>query len=195
MIHYGIELRSEVLPSTAGVYAGKTCVILASGLSIFSDLEDIQWLLKDKPFDVMSVNLSFLAWDGPLEHLVSLHSEKLHHFHQLAMGLPIDRPGHIHTHCNIPCDAEQVWPIIDTAGTSSLFAIKVALLLGYDKVICCGMDLEGKYRFYDNPSAKSINNYSCEGILIPWREWAQNELFKQKVRGVSGRTKEFFGGV
>jgi hypothetical protein len=195
MMHCGIELRNAVLPPTAGLYAGKTCVILASGLSIFSDLEDVSWLLKDKKFDVMAVNLSFLAWDGELEHLVSLHSEKLHHFHQLAKGLPVDRVQHIHTHCDRQCDAEQVWAIVDTNGTSSLYAIKIAILLGYSKIICCGMDLDGKYRFYDNPYAKIPNNFSCEGIMYSWREWAQNEHFKEKVRAISGKTKELFGVV
>ena len=57
------------------------------------------------------------------------------------------------------------------------------------------MDLDGKYRFYDNPNMASINNFSCEGIVSNWREWAQNEQFKLKVRAISGKTKELFGAV
>ena len=199
MIHCGFEIRNPRLPSGAGAYTGKTCIVLGSGGSLFSDIERCKNVLFPaagiKKFDVMAINLSFLGWAGELEHLVSLHPDRLLHFYELAKGLPIDRMGHIHTHSyvgNIP-HVEQAWDIVDVEGTSALFALKVAILLGYERILCCGIDLDGMHRFYDNPNMKTANNFSCDGIFIAWQKWSTNPWFKNKVRGVSGRLAKLFG--
>lgn len=189
-------MRNPVLPPGAGTYKG-ICIVLGSGGSIFSDINKATALIGSKPFDVMAANLSFLAWNGKLEHLVSLHPEKITHFYELAKGLPVDRSHHIHTHTPIEGPhCEQYWDIIDNNGTSSLYALKIAIMLGYEKIICCGMDLSGMHRFYDNPFLKTANNFSCDAIMYSWIEQKRdNPHFREKVRGTSGKTEILFGEV
>ena len=187
--------KNEFVPDMIGKFSG-AIIVLGSGLRLFSDIKRAQCVLGDTPHHTFAANLSYLAWNGTLEHLGSLHQNKLPHFYELSEDLPVSRVGHkTYAHCPFVNQQEGsiVWPIRDNNGTTSLFIIKVALLLGYDKIICCGMDLEGKHRFYDNPNLSTNNNFSCGSISASWEEYAQKPSFKKKVRSVSGKTLEFFG--
>ena len=173
MILKGIELDLGKEPSMYNTASG-ALLLLGSSPSVFEDLRDAKSLLGafQIPYDTMAVNLSFLPLNGRLNHLVSLHQEKLGAFHELAKTLPESRVGHIHTHSWMECpDAECCWPIRDRNGTSSLFAIKIAHLIGYDPIITCGVELSGSRRFYDSPYEKLENNFSCDGIEYSWREY------------------------
>ena len=180
------------MPELFKTFSGP-CLILGSGSSVFGDIENAKEILSDQKFDVIAVNLSFLAYNGPIQHLISLHQERMPHFHELARFLPEDRLAHIFTHSHM--DAPGVgtsWPIPDQSGTSSLFAVKVAILLGYTKIILCGVPLSGSHRFYDNPFQKHANNFSCPSISIPWKK-AITEIFNDRVRSMSGKSLGLLG--
>lgn len=173
MILGGIELNCGQEPKLYKQAKG-VCLLLGSSPSVFEDVREAKMLLRcfKVPYEVMAVNLSFLAIGGRLNHLVTLHQEKLGAFHELAKTLPESRGGHIHTHSWMECpDVECAWPIVDRNGTSSLFAVKIAYLMGYDPIILCGVELDSPYRFYDNPYEKSENNFSCSGIEYSWAEY------------------------
>lgn len=197
----GIDFReNSKIPEIAGKYSGPV-IALGSGPGVFEDIRRAQWWLEDVckiQYHVIAANLSYLAWNGPLHHLVSLHQNKLPHFYELSEDLPVSRVGNkTHVHCPFPTQVEgfHLWDLYDTNGTSSLFALKVAILLGYDRIICCGMDLNGPHRFYDNPNLKTNNNFSCDAILMSWQQFRLNDEVIKKVRGLSGKPKELFGEV
>jgi len=204
MIVEGIELSGNELSGYSipenmiGKFSG-TIIALGSGLSVFEDIKQAQLLMKQAGIEkhhTIAGNLSYLAWTGTLEHLCSLHQNKLPHFYELSEDLPVSRVGHkTNVHCPFPTQVEgfNLWGIRDNNGTTSLFALKLAVMMGYEKILCCGMDLEGKHRFYDNPNLTTTNNFSCDAITFSWYECARLESFKKKVRGVSGKTAKIFG--
>jgi hypothetical protein len=169
----GIELNCGVEPRLYKQAKGPL-LLLGSSPSIFEDLKEAKMLLRvfKIQYDTMAVNLSFLPLPGRLTHLVSLHQEKIGAFHELAKTLPESRAGHIHTHSWMECpDVECAWPIVDRNGTSGLFALKIAYLIGYDPIITCGLEIEGPRRFYDSPYEEQGNNFSCSGIEYSWAEY------------------------
>lgn len=117
----------------------------------------------------------------------------------------------VYPHDNEPiilmCDNEQA---IDmgykleprTHGGSAIFAAAFLVELGYDKVILCGCPING-----DGGYAKGTGNNrkeSWDGNKRPrvmfWdagmRKYkAQNPDIANKIRSMSGRTKEIFGGI
>ena len=198
----GIEFSGEPTSGTQRVIDSRSgiCLVLGSSPSVFKDVKDAVELLRHPDneamnFDVMACNLSFLAWTGRLDHLVSLHQEKLAHFHALAYGLPLDRPAHIMTHGSMACQQVEVpWNFCDHNGTSSLFCVKIAHLLGYSKIILAGVSLEGNHRFYDNPFLSHNNNMGCEAIEISWHEykWIPYKAMSGKPMMINGfPTKEW----
>jgi hypothetical protein len=73
-------------------------------------------------------------------------------------------------------------------GTSSLFATLVALGLGYDPVILCGVPLDGSGYFYGPPESHGIQYNSC------LRFWEKHlDVFKGRVKSMSGNTRELLG--
>ncbi len=198
---HDIQLDCEEMShSNARLIEGRekdVLLVLGSGLSVFDDILDAEMLINLSgriPYDVMACNLSFLAYNGPILHLVSVHPERLHFFHELAKLLPEQRMGHIYTHSFMLAEGiEFAWPIADQSGTSAMFCVKVGLLLGYKKIILCGVPLEGSRRFFDNPHQEFINNFSCRGIENAWREWLKTEAFQLNVRSMSGKSKEILG--
>lgn len=187
-----IELKCDELPRTAGNFSG-ILLILGSGASVFEDVNNAKAIVGEAAFEVMAANLSFLAYNGAIRHLVSLHQDRIGLFHSLAKILPEDRHAHIHTHTHMKTeDAENAWPITIQDGTTSLFCVKIAILLGYKKIILCGVPLEGSHRFYDNPHQEYINNFGCPAIAMPWLQ-AKIEIFNDRVRSMSGKSKELLG--
>lgn len=198
----GIEFRAEPNPRFVNSRSG-ICLVLGSSPSIHEDLFEAVEVLRNEdgtpmPYDVMACNLSFLAWKGKLDHLVSLHQEKLAHFNALAYTIPVDRPAHIMTHASMACDqAEASWEMCDLNGTSSLFCIKIAHMLGYSKIILCGVSLEGNHRFYDNHNFALNNNMGCSAIEYSWHEykWLPYRAFSGKPFQINGfPTKEWLNG-
>lgn len=198
---HDIQLDCDEMPhSNARLIEGRekdVLLVLGSGLSVFEDIKAAEMVIRlagNVPYDVMACNLSFLAYNGHILHLVSVHPERLLYFYELAKLLPEQRMGHIYTHSFMLAEGiEFAWPIANQEGTSSIFCVKVGLLLGYKKIICCGVPLEGSRRFYDNPNQQFINNFSCRSIENAWREWAKTEGFRQSVRSMSAKSKEILG--
>ena len=95
-----------------------------------------------------------------------------------------------HTHKPSP-DAEiawdLTWPRIH-GGTSSLFAVFVALGLGYEQVILAGCPLDKSSHFYEPPWRR------CQEFNETLKHWEEaQEVFKGRVKSVSGRTRDLLG--
>lgn len=195
---HDIQLDCEEMPNQRLIEGREKDVllVLGSGQNVFEDIAQAEALLKreDIQYDVMACNLSFLAYNGHVLHLVSVHPERLLYFYELAKLLPEQRMAHIYTHSFMLCDGIQyAWPIANQEGTSAMFCVKVGLLLGYKKIIVCGVPLAGSRRFYDNPNQEFINNFSCPAIEHAWREWHKTEAFQKNVRSMSGKSAEILG--
>lgn len=143
------------------------------------------------------------------KHLVTAHDENLHrfiagHLNKWGNDLPI-----IHVREQGVKDdgvMKYVWPAM-VGGGSAPFAAAIALHIGYSLAVLCGcpMDGGGGYaaggddegdRF--NPRLGYID--SKHSMVGCWRHnlremKAKNPELAERIRSVSGYSKEFFGGI
>lgn len=73
------------------------------------------------------------------------------------------------------------------SGSSGLFAIKVALDFGFDKIILCGVGLDHTQGHYFNDKPWDWGNTFRESWIT------YQDKFKDNVRSMSGWTQEFLG--
>jgi hypothetical protein len=78
-------------------------------------------------------------------------------------------------------------------GSSGLYAVLVALELGYQKLVLCGIPLEGQERFdYKEDSSKVITAQTdYQHYRLGWNQ--NRDLLQKHVRSMSGWTKELLG--
>jgi hypothetical protein len=156
--------------------------------------------------DLMCVNLSVICFHHrDMQHIVSLHHNKVKNFYAAAMIQRTEREEYprqrrkayinkkfkkILTHSIQPnSKVDLVWDIGNPGGTSGLFATQIALKLGYEKIILCGIPINNSRRFYDSPN----HHFKYEGISQqePWQ--IASRKFDDRVRSMSGKTAELLG--
>lgn len=183
--------RSEYDETILGKYSGKA-VVCASGSTLWEDLKKVgftegKW---DQNFDVITVNRVLSDIPCRVSHAWSNHFRQLMDWHAARdeTKLMADRKGpKIRFHSTTPYKGMTAWKV-PGHGTSTLNAIYLGCLLGYDEIYVCGAPMDSSPRYYEPPWHKSI--FEHEGLHKPWRK-AGREL--KNVYGMSGYSKEFFG--
>jgi len=180
----GIRGRGD-LPPMAGNWKGPV-IILGCGRCLYDDL--VRYPNPD--VDVMAVNWAGFLYPMDKRHFVTLHGEELPHY--LALNrIHYKQRGHIFTHALD--NAEVVWDFDEPEignGTSSLFAVLIALVLGYNPVILAGVPLDNSGNFY-HPLEYKVNAWEKSGTHDKWLEY--RPLFMNRVFSLSGFTREILG--
>ena len=173
---------------TKGHFRGNA-IITGSSCRLFCDYERAK-MVFDK-FDIIAVNFSGICFKNVV-HLVSLHADRIPAFVKAAS---IDNGRHVHTHTiignlHIP-EVENAWDdeITNTGGSSALFACRVGIRLGYDRILLCGVPLTSHRRFYDPYETKS--EVGDRATILAWQ--MAKEEFGDKIKSMSGRTRELLG--
>ena len=167
----------------------KKILIIGTAQCVWNDLDQV----KSDHTDVMVVSDigAYLPW--PVHHWVTLHPENLsgwmrlraHHKH----GLPLVPRTHSAKAYN---GIDKIWDIPNTGGGSGMYAIKVALRLGYENITLAGIPMDGTSHFFDPPWVGS----TCAGRLMrgAWQlEIDRNPSPWKKVRSLSGWTMNYVG--
>jgi len=172
-------------------------LIVCTGKTIWEDVEKSGW--NHDNMDVLCVKDALVYFPGNVNHTFSEHPDqlpilsqlrkarrktirhqttKLRHHTSGALG---DVP-HVHA-----------WKL-PNYGCSGLSACIVGVLLGYEKIVLAGSPLTDEGHFYDPPWVKTSLERSFPGETPKiWKKMA-DEVFKGKVKSLSGRTKELLGG-
>ena len=95
--------------------------------------------------------------------------------------------GHSHVKAK---HVHHVWSFADNLGSTSMFAVKVGLFLGYSAVVLCGVPYDDSGRFFDPPGASK--DYVKHNKWAPWEKFAENG-FDGRVKSMSGKTRELLG--
>jgi hypothetical protein len=182
-------------PSIANTESGN-CIVIASGRCLWDDLEACPFVAKDHlpKCDVIGVNFAGVFWHNPLKHWVSIHGEYFKYWFTWRREQMKHEEPQTHSTDRKPSRespyVKNIWPFVNSGGTSGLCAIYVALGLGYSKVILCGLPLDASGHFYTSPYRKhAFGNRSQEKC---W-ENSRDLYFKDRVRSMSGKTKEIIG--
>ena len=162
-------------------------LIVASGSGVIEEYSKAQVLCKD--YDVMAVNFGVMVTKR-INHLVSLHHDWMKLFSDIVVIANKQPRESFITYSRRPkldhVDKVTKWTNEGTqkCGSSSLFAVDMAIREGYEKIILCGVPLDGKGHFYDSVK------HDLEFMFSPvWRTYP----FKDKVRSMSGLTQEILG--
>jgi hypothetical protein len=165
-------------------------IVLGTAPCMWDDLAAAQALVS---WDVIAVNGAGFMYADPIEMWVSIHGDALVEWIEKRRAL--DYNMHFNAYGNFKPgeDSGSVieWNKPNGGGSSGLFAVMVALEMGYERLILCGMPLEGQERFdYDGReiiTAETAYRFYRSG----WKLRAP--LLRGHVRSMSGWTRETFG--
>lgn len=200
-----LEERYGKLPDLAGTYSG-TCVLVGDGACAWDDLERLG--AKSKELDgsikygnahFLVVNMMGLRFRGEIRHWYSNDHRWL-----LAMNgarrPEFDKhfwpcPRKLHA-CQGEVQGIVCWPW-DSAGSSGRCAVLTALALGYERVIVCGMPLDnsghpGDPPWYVGNLRREVADAADTTENHWWRQ-SRLKVFKDRVRAMSGRTRDWLG--
>ena len=199
MEYNGIELRVSEKPAHAGIYnevePGALLILGASKL-VWEDYFKARALFdKKRDYDIMAINdIASLFKAEHVNHICSVHQKIPGLVRELR---EVRIAGFCHTHApRYHEGVDMVWgELTRSGGTSAMFAVKIAIAMGYKKIILCGCGLDKTGHFYDpeNPEDNK-NSWFDEACRAPWKDFRKdNAEAKRRVRVMSGELKELYG--
>ena len=165
-----------------------TALVLGGGREVWSEAGQALDLFA--PDLTLAVNDIGVIWPGGLDIWATLHPEKLTDWrHARAMrGLA---PAHEHVAHEVQPGVDRaqtyVWPGMNASGSSGLYAVKLALEAGAERVVLAGVPMtsEAAHFFSSTPWIER------EGFTDAWR--IAMPRIRETVRSMSGWTKELLG--
>ena len=193
---YGVNIE-QPLPRLAEQYKGCKLIILGGSKSVWKDYLEANNLLNiPEDAHIMCINdIATQFKRYPITHAVSLHKEILRAVKPMRTAKSMME--YVHTHCHKPgADIENAWNMKNVGGTSGLFAMKISLLMGYSKIILCGISLDGEGHYFDpeNANENRTTKFNDKVSITVWREFKeQSDGNGDKVRVMSGRLTSIYG--
>lgn len=177
------RLITNPIEGEASEYVGKhsgSLVILGGGWNVWEDYQS--YSLRENGH-VMAVNDIGMHFPHELHHWYSNHADFLWGWGTVRS---FHHPGGYKLHSNNEANRVLHWNGLPGTGTSAINAIYVALLMGYEEIMLCGIPLDNKGHYFD----PRPTNFEREGKERVWL-WARNNVFDGRVKSMSGRTKEW----
>lgn len=179
----------------------KRCLILGSALCLWRDIEGA---LELSEFEgVIAAKRAGVLWKGKLDAWVTLHPDRAANDIQerKRYGYPdaerVYSHNTTHKHSGITHRSEYKFKEQNISGSSGLFAVKVALELGFTHLVLCGMPLsrdQGKLgvgpRWNDprrfqmgflealptiKEHVRSMSGWTAEQLGKPTAEWLRSD--------------------
>lgn len=166
----------------------KSALVLGSADCLFHDAQAVaRWAHETRPLTI-AVNDAGWVWPGRVDHWVTLHAENL-------PALIAKRPPDGYETWSRPKDDGietdhrlHHWGV----GSSGLFAVTVALHLGCEKVVLCGMPMDSRPYAMDHD--KWVGAWPSSEVEIHRDGWTYHlSKMKGHVKSLSGWTRELLG--
>lgn len=158
-------------------------LVIGGGACVWDDLAALKALIGCWTGTVLAVNDVGADYPGRIDHWCSLHPEKFHLWRPKRLGnadyVTWAHPGH--------GVADQVMSTTDDwSGSSGLFAVKVALETGHDRIVLCGVPMDTRPHYFDgSPWVEQ------DAFAPAWRIRA--DQLRDKVKSMSGWTRTLLG--
>ena len=179
--------------SLIGSYQGRSIAILGGARCVWEDLAQVD------VDDYMTVNDITMYAPVPITHVWSAHPEKIHEWYWLRRQeyKTLEKNVSFHSPSEIPYRPEYPEHIMryhwselpDLRGTSPLSGAAACIMMGYSKIVLCGVPQDGSGYFWQEPDGKSKFANRGADRKDEW-DFVLSE-FKGRVSSVSGRTKEW----
>jgi len=155
--------------------------VLGGAVTLQDDLEKA--LALTPPHTIIATNHAGRDWAGPLPHWCTLHTENMPGWvaeRQAAGRLPAEQLWTSNTK-TIPPEHKSWYRYVPVwEGSSGLLAVTVALYLGYERVLLCGVPLDAAAAHYDDDA--------------PWWEASKYRGgWNTHLHKMQGRVKSFTG--
>lgn len=127
-------------------------------------------------------------WPGQVEHYVTLHPELMQDWLDARYFMSYPYPNNLWTSNKKNLPQGLKWNHVESwGGSSGLLAVTVALHLGYDKIILCGVPLDRQMRHYDSDELwQEAHKYRAG-----WVKYLPD--MQGKVKSFSGWTSRLLG--
>lgn len=180
----------------------RKCLVLGSALNW---MQDVEAALDISEFDgVVAAKRAGVYWPGTLDAWVSLHPERViaDKLERAALGHPAASRIFVHdansiVRKHVTDVAEYKFPLQRVSGSSGLFAVKVAQLLGFERLVLCGIPLDKTFGKLDAgpkwvaadafrqgfeqalptiaPFTRSMSGYTEKRLGRPTLSWLEGE--------------------
>jgi hypothetical protein len=129
-----------------------------------------------------------------INHAVSLHPKLLTAVRIMRIEKCMYEKITTHSNCE-GSDVDVVWNMDQTGETSGLFAVKIALAMGFKKIIICGIPQDNSGHYYDHhkPKQTGLIRFNTRSNIRGWNDLYSITLAPERVRALSGLTKSIFG--
>jgi len=175
----------ELIPKIAGTYKGVVAVY-GGGKGMWDDYAKMQEFGVEH--DTMAINIAGLFIPN-LTHLFSLHYKNISYISKWRK-VEYGKADKQICHSSKMIDGvDYVWHLPTMASTSGLLSVVLAHLLGYDKIILCGVPMDNSGYFY-KPFVNETFKDRCREMEL---EMLRDKDIGTKIRSMSGRSKNVFG--
>jgi len=191
----GYSGMGNVVP-LIGTLQGKTAVIAGNAFTVFDELDFVLSHVSD--VTIFAVN-HIGCYLPKIHHWATLHGDMLDVWKAARFMEPRDHNFVTHTdvsHVESTYVWDQLSPIFALSG---YFAMQIAWIMGAEQIILCGCPGSSVRRFFEGTpphdfgwgGGPSIGDKGIRDQLFG--EMNRLPEFKQRVRSMSGLTKQFFG--
>lgn len=207
--HHGIKGEGNP-PPCFKERDGGVALVIGSGRTVWEDLDRFLGPNKTQPLqrrllqwteetgwdgrhgDVIAVNDIGMYLHCHVRHWASLHGDHLVLRSNIrARVRPSSVKPTLHCHVDHP-GVNVVWRLVNNGGLSGLFAAKVAILMGYDRVVMAGCPTDDTGCFFDPADAGGPHGQRHVGLA--WQqEMQQIPALRELVRSMSGNTRKWLG--
>ena len=166
-------------------------IVLGSAPCLWDDLIPVP-LSNNGEWERIAVNGAGVLCGNPLHVWCSIHGPLLVEWieKRRALGRDMDFEAYGNFADNQESGDVIRWNRPNGGGSSGLFTVLIAIELGFDKLILCGMPMDGEERI--------TSGGDIEPGLTPYQHyrkgWIQRQgILSEHVRSMSGWTRETFG--
>lgn len=164
----------------------KSILILGGARCVWEDVASLgQWPAH---VDVAAVNDVGAKWPGHLRFWASLHPKKFKKWEMLRKNN--GHPSGYEKYGNKFGKPMIDWVVPDWGGSSGLYAVKISLSLGYDKIVLAGIPMDPKEKHFF--SEKDWEACFQHRFREAWERHIDD--IKPFVRSCSGWTRNLLGG-
>ena len=153
-------------------------------------------IYKPKTNDVIACNDAGCYYQQPIRHWVAVHAALFTQWENLRKFRKFEGFYHTHTikYGTFGGHAHFVWEIEKFGGSVAMLATIVALEMGYNRVVLAGCPMDDSPHFWDL-CLDERPKLALDGPSIRdcWT-LAKDVYFKDRVRSLSGWTRELLGG-